>query len=288
MTASRMRWGVRKTIRGGAARAASACGLVAVRRRLAVGPRVRAITYHRFGDAPRDPWVVAREAFDAQMAWLAASGLAVSLDDVLSFVRGRRDLQDGAVLVTIDDGCLSTLREAVPILRRHGVPAATFVSAGLIGSSTAAADHGERYLDWDELAAVRDAGVEIGSHAFDHRSLARLAPAEARDQARRSRDVLEERLGGPVRSFAYPFGMHADFDAGTDRLLAEAGYAIAFHSLHGAIGRGMPPISLPRVKIEAGEGMTMFRLSCRGAMDVWRLVDDGIARLRRTRPETAA
>jgi hypothetical protein len=50
-------------------------------------PTVRAITYHRFGDAVRDPWRVDRELLDEQMRWLAERGLAVSLEDVLAFIR---------------------------------------------------------------------------------------------------------------------------------------------------------------------------------------------------------
>lgn len=281
-------WWVRKGIRGGFGRATFASGIVAARALLSSAPRVRALTYHRFGDVPRDPWVVPAHDFDAQMQWLAERGLAVCLNDVLAFVEGRVPLPNGSVLVTIDDGCASTLSTALPILKRHAIPAAIFVSAGLVGSTTSAADHGERYLSWEELCELQREGVEIGSHAFDHRSLGRMSPAEARDQAARSRDLLEERLGAPVRSFAYPFGTRSDFNEGTDELLVETGYAIAFNSLHGAIGPGMSPVSLPRVKIEAGEGMTLFRLSCRGAMDPWRVIDEATGVLRTARSETSA
>lgn len=283
-----MGWAIRKGIRGGFGRATWLTGLVAARELLGGTARVRAITYHRFGEAPRDPWVVRTEHFDAQMQWLAESGLAVSLGEVLDFVEGRGQVVDGAVLVTIDDGCLSTLSTALPILKRHGVPAAAFVSAGLIGSTATAADHGEPYLSWDQLRELHREGVEIGSHAFDHRSLARMTQAEARDQAARSRAVLEDRLSAPVLSFAYPFGTRSDFGPETDRLLSESGYTIAFNSIHGAIRPGMDPVSLPRVKIEAGEGMSLFRLSCRGAMDPWRLVDDALGALRTDRSETTA
>ena len=80
----------------------------------------------------------------------------------------------------------------------------------------------------------------------------------------------------------------ADFSPATDRMLTEVGYSVAFTSVHGAIRPGMKPISLPRVKIEGGEGIAMFRLCCRGAMDVWRAIDHASGRLRRARSETQA
>ena len=282
------RWYVKKTARRGVALASFASGSLLVRDAAATGPRLRAITYHRFGDVPADPYCVSPVAFAAQMRWLAERGLLVSLDDVQGFVAGHKELRPNSVLVTIDDGCRSLHSEALPILRDYRVPAVAFVSAGLIGTTTLSEDQPEPYASWDELVELREAGVEIGSHAFDHRSLGRMDAAAAHDQAVRSRELISQRVGSTTRSFAYPFGTHADFDAATDRLLADAGYQIAFNSLHGTIRPGMAAISLPRVKIEGGEGMRMFQLACRGAMDAWRAVDDLLWRVQQSRIETRA
>jgi hypothetical protein len=55
--------------------------------------------------------------------------------------------------------------------------------------------------------------------------------------------------------------------------------------MHGAIRPGMDPISLPRIKVEGGEGLWMFRLLSQGAMDPWRVVDQNLWRLQRVRQE---
>ena len=282
------RWYVKKAARRSVALGSFLSGSLLVRDLAATTPRLRAITYHRFGDVPADPYCVSPAAFAAQMRWLADQNLLASLDDVEGFIGGQKELRPNSVLVTIDDGCQSLHREALPILRDYQIPAVAFVSAGLVGAPTISIDHPEPYATWDELGQLRDAGVEIGSHAFDHRSLGRMDAEAARDQAVRSRDLISQRLGSPTRSFAYPFGTHADFDAATDRLLADAGYQIAFNSLHGTIRPGMDRISLPRVKIEGGEGMLMFQLACRGAMDAWRVVDDLLWRVQQSRQETRA
>lgn len=285
-TSARQR--LKQAARRSVALASWASGSLLARERLAAAPRIRALTYHRFGDAPGDPWCVATAEFAAQMRWLAERGLLVSLDAVQGFLAGTATLPRNAVLVTIDDGCRSLVSEALPVLRDFAVPAVAYVSAGLVGAGAVAADHAEPYASWDELARLHDAGVEIGSHAFDHRSLARMSDAEALDQALRSRAEIGARLGAPARSFAYPFGTYADFDARTDRLLAQAGYEVAFTAVHGTIRPGMDPISLPRVKIEGGEGLRLFGLATRGAMDAWRVVDELIPRLARARTETLA
>ncbi len=265
------RWLVKKAARHGMALGSLATGSLLARAALAQRPRVRALTYHRIADEPRDPFCVAPEAFEAQMRELAERRLAISLDRLRRFVAGEELLPDGACVVTIDDGCASTLTEALPVLRRWGVPAVAFVTASLVGS---AVRYPEPYMGWDELAALLDSGLfAIGSHAHTHRSLGALDPAHVRDEAARSKAILEDALGIEITSFAYPFGMRADFSAATDRALADAGYAIAFNSMHGTIRAGDDPISLPRVKVEGGEPLWMFELLRAGAMDPWRAVD---------------
>ncbi len=285
---SKGRWLAKRGARAGVAFGSWASGALAARRLLAPGPRVRALTYHRFGEDQGDPYQVTPSAFEAQMRWLAEQGRLVSLDDVAAFVAGRRALTADAVLVTIDDGCRSLYTHALPILRAYAVPAVAFVCAGLIGTDAVDADHGDRFLTWDELGRLREAGVEVGSHAWSHRSLGRMSHTEALDQAERSRRVLEEKLGVKIRSFAYPFGTRSDFSPETDRLLEQAGYAIAFNSMHGAIRPGLAPVSLPRVKIEGGEGLRFFQLAARGAMDAWRAVDHLLWRAQQVRAETSA
>ena len=279
-----MRWYVKKAARSTVALGSWASGAVQAGRWLAKRPRVRALTYHRVGNEPQEAFCVTPRAFEAHVRTLAEAGLAIGLDDLIQFLAGDRELRDGACLITIDDGCISTLSEILPILTRWNVPAVAFVSAGLIGTGTNGLP--ERYMTWDELKEAAASGLlQIGSHAYTHRSLGLMAPGEAQEEARRSRSTLEDRLGTEIQAFAYPFGTRSDFNPTTERTLADAGYAVAFNSIHGAIRSGMDPISLPRIKIEGGEGQWMFDLARQGAMDTWRVIDQNLWRLQRVRQE---
>jgi peptidoglycan/xylan/chitin deacetylase (PgdA/CDA1 family) len=266
---SRHRWLIKKAVRTGVLLGSWSTGAITLVRRSAAA-RVRALTYHRFGESQRDPWCVAPEAFDEQMRWLATEGLAVSLDDVVRFARGERDLTNGAVLVTIDDGFSSVLSIAAPILRRYGVPAVAYVTTSVIGAFHTS----EPFLSWGQLAELDAGGMTIGSHGHTHRSMAKLTLDEARAEARRSKDLLETRLGKPVTSFAYAYGMRGDETPATARVLADCGYHSVFVSQHGNIRRGKTdPLHLPRIKVEAGEPLWMFKLLVGGGMDAWGLAD---------------
>jgi len=253
------------------------------------GACARVLTYHRFGRITRDPFCVTPEDFESHVALLAAEGRAVSLDDVHAFARGERDLPDDACLVTMDDGYESMLDIALPILQRHRVPAVAFITASFVGAPRVA-DLPEPFLSREALRALHEGGMVIGSHAFTHRSMGRLPIAEVRDEVQRARETLEDAISAPVLSFAYPFGTHGDFSDETDHALEEAGYALAFHSQHGPVRPGMithdaPLRSLPRIKIESGEGLDQLARITRGAMDAWSIVDRNLWRLQRVRQE---
>jgi len=203
----------------------------------------------------------------------------VSLEAARAFLDGQRTLPEGAVLVTIDDGCRSTLTDALPVLERHGIPAVVFLPAGLIGDAAGARTFGEATLDWRDAAALLARGVAVGAHGWSHRSLGRLTEDDARADATLARRTLEDRLGVAVTAFAYPFGTRQDFSPTTERVLREVGYRLAFTSQHGAIRAGENPLALPRIKVESGEGLWMFRLLCQGGLDAWRLVDQALWRL---------
>jgi peptidoglycan/xylan/chitin deacetylase (PgdA/CDA1 family) len=137
-------------------------------------------------------------------------------------------------------------------------------------------------LTSEELATLAAQGVAIGSHALTHRSLARLPPETQRTEVERSRAVLESVTGRPIRAFAYPFGTRADYSDATTAMLRAAGYRFAFTSQHGAVTSGVDSLALPRVKVEGGERLWMFRAIVHGGMDGWRWVDRFFWRLQAT------
>jgi polysaccharide deacetylase family protein (PEP-CTERM system associated) len=56
----------------------------------------------------------------------------------------------------------------------------------------------------DLIRAIARAGHEIGSHGWDHARVTTLTPAQFRASVRRSKQVLEDIIGGPVAGFRAP------------------------------------------------------------------------------------
>jgi peptidoglycan/xylan/chitin deacetylase (PgdA/CDA1 family) len=190
---------------------------------------VPVLVYHQIVPGATQPNVerVALERFEEQMEWLAQNGwTALSIDELLEFMRGESTPPARSVMLTFDDGWRSVLN-AVPVLERHGFRASFWII-------THAAVRGEN-LEWEEVERL-DAHplFEVGSHTAHHpwdpeQNLVTWADgrvpgrglAEIRLELEGSRLRLEEHLGRPVRHLAWPVGWY------NERLIAlaqQAGY----------------------------------------------------------------
>ncbi len=107
-------------------------------------------------------------------------------------------------------------------------------------------------MTWDEVRALNaDPLASIGAHTLNHFNLLKLDEAEAKREIEQSKKRIEEELGEPVRSFAYPYG---NSDAAGPRefgLAAEAGFAVSVTTRHGLVfeGHAQHLQALPRIMV---------------------------------------
>ena len=239
------------------------------------------LMYHKVNDEPENSVTIPVSLFDEQLAQLAELGYTpVSLDDVLDYYVEGKPLPPHAVLITFDDGYRDNLRNAVPLLRKHGYPAVLFVPIGYL-DGTRPLPHDEHLasrglvnptLDWEELAELESAGIRVESHGIGHRPLADLEVDEAAREIALSKLRLEERLGRSVRAFAYVKGSEAHYRLVHLSLLRQAGYDLAFTSISGANGPQTDPLQLHRYNVEPYSART-FELVLSGACDLIALKD---------------
>lgn len=70
-------------------------------------------------------------------------------------------------------------------------------------------DLGEKLmLSWEEIKEMSENGIEFGAHTLTHPELTRMPLWEAKEEIERSKREIEEKLGKPVISFAYPSGLY--------------------------------------------------------------------------------
>jgi len=138
-----------------------------------------------------------------------------------------------------------------------------YLAALASGAGSERCDHGlwsERWMTWDMVRALRDAGMSIGGHTVDHPVLTRLGPDAQRAEIDGCARRLAEELGAPMTRFSYPVGTPGSFDARTRALVREAGVELAFAYDGGVAGpRGWDPLAVPRASVYAAIGGAGFR-----------------------------
>ena len=112
--------------------------------------------------------------------------------------------------ITFDDGFADTCEEAAPVLAGYGFRATLYVTTGTVGRScTWLGAAGDRAMaSWKQLDDLAAVGWEIGAHSVDHPELDVLSNEACRAQIAQSRETLQQHLGLPIHSFAYPHGYH--------------------------------------------------------------------------------
>ncbi len=119
---------------------------------------------------------------------------------------------------------------------------------------------GRELMDWGHLKAMAAAGMAIGGHTHTHPLLAGLDEKEQRRELATCREVLLEKVGGPIDTMAYPTGKPEVFNAITKRVARETGYRAGF-SFYGGTNRGgrVDPFDVRRVAVGPRLGRDGFR-----------------------------
>jgi len=106
-------------------------------------------------------WAVAPDVFAAHIEHLAREGYtALTITELVerAYVRGER-LPPRTVAITFDDGLEDFHAAGLAVLRRHGLAATVFVTAGCVGATSTwlgPLGEGRRPMcSWDQLRAHR-------------------------------------------------------------------------------------------------------------------------------------
>ncbi|HKC45888.1 MAG TPA: polysaccharide deacetylase family protein [Burkholderiales bacterium] len=239
------------------------------RRMLALSGRQRivALLYHRVNDSMRDSLTVGIEQFDRQMAWIRRNYPVASIEDVVRD-RAPTSASRPVIVVTFDDGYRDNYENAVPILLRHRIPAAFFVSTGMIGTERGF-EHDRKVgpiptMTWDQLREMQRLGFVIGSHAATHIDCGSADIELVRRELAESRGRLVEELGARDLIFAYPFGGPHNITPPALNVVKELGF-IGCLSAYGGVNRPkVSPFNVLRVGISHRFTMLAFRSRLEG------------------------
>jgi peptidoglycan/xylan/chitin deacetylase (PgdA/CDA1 family) len=88
-------------------------------------------------------------------------------------------------------------------------------------------------ISWDQARAMSEHGIEMGGHTASHPILTRISLDDVTMELSKSKGRIEEELGKPILSFAYPNGQSTDFNTEIVARAIGVGYKAAFTLLPG-------------------------------------------------------
>jgi peptidoglycan/xylan/chitin deacetylase (PgdA/CDA1 family) len=229
--------------------------------------RLTIFVLHAVSNAPSD-MAVSAECLREQLSALLENGYrCLDFEEVVRVVTGAQLLTTSAFALTFDDGYRNLYEQAWPILDEFGLTAVLFVTEGflngrvtppwgathpdLVREYTALASHFQP-LEWSQLRQMIDSGrFRLGSHSIHHQLLGLLHHKQVEEEIRGSRQILEDRLGMPVRYFSYPYGVqrHGAYSDKTEEMVRVAGYVSSCTSEIGRAGFGSGAYLVPRIPL---------------------------------------
>lgn len=278
-----------RALRDAALRIPVVTGLCRARRRLVnAAPifcfhNVVAATGAAFGEPSLH---VPADAFADYVEWIGATYEVVPLRELLEKA-DRGHPVSGVAAITFDDGYAGVVTHALPVLRRHGMPATIFVVADAAdrpqafwwdvlaseGALSAAARAHHLRAQRGDASAILGAGrppvtppadylpapwsvleaasgeAAIEAHTVTHRNLSALDATDVRAELVRSRDAIAMRVGEVPRLISYPYGA---YDARVLSAAREERFAGGLTMDEGLAMGGRDPFAIPRVNVPAG------------------------------------
>lgn len=202
--------------------------------KLASQVAVPILMYHYIRDYhnPQDPLgeqlSVSPAKFRAQLSIIKAAGYhTISVED---FADGK--FSGKAIILTFDDGYIDHYTEALPALQELGMTATFFIVRDFQDQ--------DRYMTRTQVAELKAAGMEIGSHSLNHKNLATMEYEKA---------VTDISLSMVKRDsvFAYPAGKYSST---TIDIIDALNIKAAVTTNLGVATENSSLIELPRIRIK--------------------------------------
>lgn len=191
----------------------------------------------------------------------------ISLQDAVRRIEANSVKREKLVVLTFDDGYRDFCIHAFPTLSRYGFNATVFLPTAYIGE-TSRRFNGADCLTWAQVRELCRAGVHFGSHTVTHPQLRTLKEEALRDEVRGSKETIEEKLGCPVKSFAYPFA-HPEtdraFGQGLRGILEETGYENGVSTIIGTADQAGDRFFMKRLPVNSGDDLRLFEAKLAGA-----------------------
>lgn len=150
--------------------------------------------------------------FRRQMEFFKNSGYrSLPLKEAVNTIASRGVFPERCFVITFDDGYENVFTGALPVLRDLGFSATVFLITDYCGKTNRWPGQNPAIpelplADWEQIRAMKEKGFEFGAHTRTHPDLTKIPARDAEQEIVSSKLKIEEALGMPAITFAYPYG----------------------------------------------------------------------------------
>lgn len=201
------------------------------------------LTFHDVRDdvenqTDRDMYAISTKNLAQYLAWIKKEGWKpIRLEDVWAARQKQQILPERAVLLTFDDGALSSYSKVYPLLKQYNIPAVFAIPTSWINGNTQAGyeAYGQgNLMNWNQMREMQKSGlVEFVSHSNDLHKGIQANPQKNMEPAaivreyfpqlnryetdaeyktrvvedlKKSKQVLDHELGIDTKAIFWPYG----------------------------------------------------------------------------------
>jgi peptidoglycan/xylan/chitin deacetylase (PgdA/CDA1 family) len=220
--------------------------------------KVFILCYHSFTGNAKNDYDISKDVLKEQIKILKDDGFKfVSYDEVKS----GKLIGNKNILVTIDDGYLSSYEAYKEIMKPNGIKPIFAIYPVIIKDTPT-----KMYMGWSQVKELSlEPGVIIASHGYNHNAMSEKEynknSVSFTKEITLSKSILEEKLGKKIELFVYPYGINSTI---AKELLSKAGYSMAFTIKWGTIwtplSKNKDMYGLPRYMLTQKEWKNQFNI----------------------------
>lgn len=215
------------------------------------------LMYHAVGDEDGADWpaslIMKPQLFEFHLQYLTEQGYTIVSVEQLAHRLEQGASVDKYVALSFDDGYKNNYSVVLPLLQKYGAKGSFFVINREMGD--------ELHMNEQEIKALIDAGMELGSHTYSHNPLAKIEEKYLVWELDTSRYWLKKKFDGYiVRTLAYPNGSY------NSTVMAAAKRYGFYRALTGHVGVNTAetyrnaPLEMYRVTVaDDGNGLEGFK-----------------------------
>jgi peptidoglycan/xylan/chitin deacetylase (PgdA/CDA1 family) len=162
--------------------------------------------YHKVSATASKGLTIASERLEAQFRFLAENGYNSYHFSELSQLQQLPKKK--SIVITFDDGYMSQLEFAVPLLKKYGLKATFFIPLKYVGVEDQWNEIREPIMDAHTLKSLDPAIIELGYHSYAHQKYNELSLDQIEADIQKAFTTASEDALPLVSVLAYPFGKY--------------------------------------------------------------------------------